>query len=102
MENSLGAVKKLINANKKSLGQDAVAQSEHNVNLVQQRLDQVKENNNASDYPTAISSLQEAGIIAQESKDLINAKKKLKVNISVDIGANLAGDHKKADKTGDQ
>jgi|GEM_PF-5676540 hypothetical protein len=86
VEHSVATIKKLINSDKNSMGSDAALQSQDNLQLVQKKIDEAKsELSNHNDYAASISSLQEAGIIAQESKDLINAKTNLGAKVSIGI-----------------
>ena len=84
VENSVKNVRKLLNSSKKKIGADAVFQSEENLNLIQQKIDEGK-NKSSSDYESAISSLNEASVLAQQSRDLIKAKSRLKVDIPINI-----------------
>lgn len=87
IQDSVKNVKKLIQKNKVNIGSKAVSQSEDNLNLVQQKIDEGKNklSKNQDDYKGLNSSLQEASVIAQESKYLIDAKNKLGVDIPINI-----------------
>lgn len=89
IQDSVKIVKKLIQKNKVNIGSEAVSQSEDNLNLVQQKIDEGKNklSKNQDDYKGLNSSLQEASVITQESKYLIDAKNNLKVNIPININS---------------
>src|SRR3989344_2537667 len=87
IQNSVEKVRKLIQKNGANIGNEAILQSEDNLNLVQQKIDEGKNklSKDQDDYQGLHSSLQEASVIAQESRYLINAKNNLKVNIPINI-----------------
>ena len=87
IQNSVEKVRKLIQKNGANIGNEAILQSEDNLNLVQQKIDEGKSklSKDQDDYQGLHSSLQEASVIAQESRYLINAKNNLKVNIPINI-----------------
>ncbi len=89
VENSVNSVKKLIDDKKDMIGTDGVSELKDNLKAVDQKIIEGKDNikKNQHDYRGSISSLQEAGIIAQESKDLIKEKTRLRVNIPIGISA---------------
>lgn len=97
IQNSVTKVRKLMEKNKAKIGSKAVSQSEDNLNLVQQKIDEVKNKllENKNDYKGLSSSLHEASIIVQQSKYLIEAKENLGVDIPININSKNNLDNKK-------
>src|SRR3989338_949852 len=89
IQNSVEKVRKLIQKNGANIGNEAILQSEDNLNLVQQKIDEGKNklSKNQDDYKGLNSSLQEASVIAQESKYLIDSKSNLGVKIPINISS---------------
>src|SRR3989344_4307775 len=86
LENSVNSIRKLINDNKTILGDQAVLDSENNLNLVQQKIDEgKKELSNNNGYAASLSALRQASVIAQESQYLINARSRLGIKIPIGI-----------------
>jgi hypothetical protein len=58
-----------------------------NVKLLEQKVAEAKNNiqKNITDYQSSISSLQEADVLAKQSKELIKAKASLRINIPINI-----------------
>ena len=81
VENSVGIVKKLIENNKTKIGSEAKAQLEDNLMAIQEKIDEGKNKLSEDGYGGSFSSLHDASVIAQESRDLINTANRLGIKI---------------------
>ncbi|MBX4201180.1 hypothetical protein KW786_03600 [Candidatus Parcubacteria bacterium] len=85
-EFSLKSAKQLVEKNKHKIGAQGFAQSEENLRLVQQKIDEGRKKlSESGDYKDSLSSLREASVIAEESKKLITRKVDLGVDVSINI-----------------
>ena len=86
---SVKKVKNLIEDKRSNIDSETILQSENNLFLVQQKIDEGRNklSQDGGDYWGSISSLQEASVIAQQSKYLIDAKTRLGVDIPINISA---------------
>ncbi len=87
VQHSIDKVRKILKERGREIGTNAVLQSENNLDLAQQKVDEQKAaiNNEHNDYNSSISLLGQADVITQESQDLINEKTKLHVNVPITI-----------------
>ena len=84
---TVNAIQTLIDQKKEALGNDAIARSKNNLKLVEEKIAEgkAKIEKDEHDYAGLITLLQEASIIAQESKYLLNEKINLGIDASVQI-----------------
>jgi hypothetical protein len=86
-EKNISELKDLIEKDKEKIGLKDILQAEDNLNLAEQKINEGKNRieGDSKDYNGAISSFQQALIIAKQSKYLIKAKNNLRVNFDIRI-----------------